>query len=523
MENHLEEVGEHLEHIEEELTSSGFKTVVTALMLLVTAAATTAGVLAARWSADESEAQRARQEFAAQAVAADLHANALQAASGEQADQQSESGWQAAFLRLQRQGADAATAALLGRQADVADRQRAQSTSPVSAQQRTAAAEAQDTAAGMSEAKAQTAADFSAKEAGALTVVSMLAVALFLLGLAPTIGTPVPRRIFVALAALGLVVAVGRLSIVATRHTQVPTAQCVQQYAAARQATTTYEAEISRLHPVVHDCTRYADAYEALGDAESGIGTPRTFLTAEADYRTALRQHPAYAAILYNNLATAQLFDHHLAAARTSLQHAAALDPNNEITLGSEAEQRAFSGDQSGADRYLAQALALVAKHGPYFRDSYFASLRTDALETHVLNIATPTTNAFYRRVDEAEASLDVYGRPAPGDAHGATVDHIVARKAPGKIGAAGTAMVTYTLHGLRPGDHLSVRWYLSGVTFSLEQSEVDAHVTTNLDGRLQPGAYVVPTAPGTWTVEVYVNGNLAGSTTFTMPNDQQN
>ena len=516
MENRLEEVHEHLEHLEH-VASRKFKTVITVMVLLVTGAATVAGVLVALWSGHESAAQSARQELAAEAVSADLHANALYAANSDQQDQATEEGWQAAFLRLYKDGADATTASLLEQQAKVANAQQKQ-VSTVSTAQLDDAAAKQTIAGQESQAKASEASDFASKGSGALTVISILAVSLFLLGLAPTVPVQFTRWLFVGLAVVGLVVSAVRLSVVATGSSDIPTSACIDDYAHATFATT-YEDQIKELKGVVSSCAGYADAYQQLANAQSGLGTKQAFLDAETNYRKALDLRPAYAAILYNNLATAQLFDGHVAQARDSLDHAVELDPHNEVTLASQAEQRAFAGDTTGADRYLDKALQLVAAHGSYFRQQYFQSLRLDYQLTQDMGIHTKATDAFYLRVKNAEASLDVYGKATPGDAHGATISSLTVRKAGGKRGDQGLATLGFQYQGFRAGDHLSVRWYQYGEFFSLTQSQVDTTVGSNGDGSLDPDtAYVVPTPPGSWTVEVYLNGNLLKSATFDMP-----
>ena len=521
MENTLEEVHEHLEHLEHE-ASLKFRTIITVMVLAVTAAATVAGVLVALWSGHESEAQSARQQLAAAAVSADLHANAVFAANSEQTDQASEAGWSAAFLRLHEDGVPSTTADVLEAQAKVSDQQ-AKQKSTISQEQIDSATEKQTVAGEESQAKAQEAQDFASKESGALTVISILAVCLFLLGLAPTLQTQAVRFSFVALALVGLVVSVVRLVVVSSGSAEVPTSACIDKYAHAQLAGT-YDEEIKELQSVVGACPSYANAYRQLADAQSGLGTKKGFLAAEDNYRKAVDLDPANAALLYNNLGAAQVFDGHITQAHDSLTRALKLDPTNEITLSSWAEQRAFAGDTAGANRYLDQSLALVAKHGSYFRQAFFTSMRTDDQVAQAMGIETPAVKALYLRAKNAEASLDVYSKPTPGDAHGAQVTSITVRKANGQIGNAGCATFGYSYTGLRAGDHISVRWYENGVSFSLTQSIIDETVDSGGDGQLDPDTgYVVPTTPGSWTVEVYINGNLMRSATFTMPQGADN
>ena len=521
MENTLEEVHEHLEHLEHE-ASLKFKTIITVMVLAVTAAATVAGVLVALWSGHESEAQSARQELAAEAVSADLHANAIYAVNSEQDDQATEAGWQAAFLRLHEDGASSSTSSVLEAQAKVADQQAKQKSS-VSQEEIDTASEKQTVAGEESQAKALEAEDFAGKESGALTVISILAVCLFLLGLAPTLQTRAVRFSFVGLALVGLLVSVVRLVVVAGGSAEVPTSSCIDRYAHSLLAGS-YDDEIKDLRSVVGACPSYANAYQELANAQAGLGTKKGFLAAEDSYRKAIDLHPANAAILYNDLGAAQVFDGHIAQAHDSLTKALQLDPTNEITLSSWSEQRAFAGDSAGASRYLDRSLALVAKHGSYFRQAYFTSMRTDDQVAQALGIETPAAKALYQRARNAEASLDVYGKPTPGDAHGAQVTSITVRKANGQIGDSGCATFGYSYTGLRAGDHVSVRWYENGTTFSLTQSIIDETVGSGGDGQLDPDTgYVVPTTPGSWTVEVYVNGNLLRSATFTMPQGADN
>jgi tetratricopeptide (TPR) repeat protein len=357
-------------------------------------------------------------------------------------------------------------------------------------------------------------------EGSALADISMLALALFLLGLTLTI-THRPTAVgFVALAGVIVLVAVVRLGIVGTHQVDVPTASAISAYANGNQdlATGDYNGAIASFRQAVTTSPGYEAAWEQLAYADFNLYTPAGFSASDKDYQHALSLKPAQAGRgpLLNDLGFSQLVSGQVPAAGATLLDALKTDPTDEVTLASLAEQATLAHDPSRADGYLAQTLGIVQKHGPYFREQFFQSFRSDQSTFYVAGVPSSVTDPFYLKVKEAEASLDSLGSPQPGDAHGATVTNLSARP----VGTQGLATMSFDYDGFQPGDHLAIRWYQDGVTYELTDSLPNTVLDSSWQGSgsFNPDQYVVPVTAGSQTVEVYLNGVLLSSQTFTMP-----
>lgn len=480
METHLDEVKEDVERLEE-IAPGRFKVVVTVAILVVTLA-TTFGAIA----------QRDRQVMSAQAVQDNVKAADTQSVLQERNDDSTESGWRRTFADqiASDPSTNAAVAAQMQTEATQSEKQRKSidATLPVPTANlqsyENKLNEPTDVALQTAAADAAASSQWESTEGSALADISMLALALFLLGLTLTI-THRPTAIgFVALAGAIVLVAVVRLGIDATHQVDVPSASAISAYANGNQ-----------------------DLYTPTGFSASG-----------QDYEHALSLKPAEAdrGPLLNDLGFSQLVSGQVPAARATLLDALKADPTDEVTLASLAEQATLAHDPSRADVYLAQTLGIVQEHGPYFREQFFQNFRSDQSTFYVAGVPSSVTDPFYLKVKEAEASLDSLGIPEPGDAHGATVTNLSARP----VGTEGLATMSFDYDGFQPGDHLAIRWYQDGVTYEL----TDSLPNTVLDSSWQgPGSfnsdqYVVPVTAGSQTVEVYLNGVLLGSQTFTMP-----
>ncbi|HWG74545.1 MAG TPA: tetratricopeptide repeat protein [Acidimicrobiales bacterium] len=531
MESRLEEVKEEIEHLDH-VPAGRLKVVVTVAVLLVTFATTAGALLAAKAAARESEAQRQRQQMSAQAVAASIKDTSSTAIIDQQRNDSSEAGWRRTFLDLVATDPSTAgdTKAQVQSEAAASEKQRVAIDaglpvpySKLQAYEATLAVPT-DLANQTAQARATESAQWLGKEDVALSTVSMLALALFLLGLALTISTRGTAKGFVALALVLLLVSVGRLADVAARGVTVPTGQAITAYAKGNEklADGDYPGAIGQFKTAVHLSPGYESAWEQLANAEFDQSTPAGYAASERYFAKALDLKPSESKVapLYNNLGFSQLVDGHLQAAATTLHTALSLDPTNEVTLASLAEQRVLAHDSPSADQYLAQALAIVARHGSYFRQQYFEAFRSDQDTFAVAGVPPSVTDAFYTRVKQAEASLDSLGSANPGDAHGATVTNIVTRPVTGAAGKAGLATVGFDYTGFQADDHLALRWYEDGVTYELTDSQpnsvLDASAAGN--GAFAPDAYNVPVPEGSQTVEIYLNGVLLGSSTFNMP-----
>lgn len=549
METRLEEVHEEIEHLVE-LPPSRLKVVATLAVILVTLVTTLAAILAASAASSESVAQRDRQLSLAQAEVAELQASLSTRAANQQHDDGREAGWRAAFLRVEAaQATDPSVVAQLRAQATVAQSQAkaieaalpAPPGSPLDAH--IAALQIPVTVADQTaDARGQQSAGWLRNEDRYLSTISMLAVALFLLGLALTLSNRSTAKGFVVLALALLVVSGGRLAYIAAGSPQAPSAarRCattslkastaICDYAQGLNATNNDQA-VKLLGAAVQASPRYPAAWEALGDAESNVGTRPSLARAERDYDQALELGFPEAAIVYNNVGYAQLLEGHLAASAASLDKALALDPRDEVTLASLAEERLAAHDLPGAKRWLDRALAIVSGYGPRFRNGgsngasgYFSAFRLDEL-----NLADPggvpqsMLAPFFTEVRDAEASLDALGSDQPGDAHGATVSGIVLRQADEPLGQAGSATLGFSYAGLRAGDIVSLRFYADDINYELAASNNAVQVGANQPihpgaGTFAPGQYIVPLPAGAQSLEIYLNGRLLGSSSFTMP-----
>jgi tetratricopeptide (TPR) repeat protein len=341
--------------------------------------------------------------------------------------------------------------------------------------------------------------------------------------LALTISNHSTARGFVVLAVVLLVVSVGRLTDVAFSGVSAPSTRAIAAYGSAD--TKAYVGDSAGaahlLQTAVHISPDYEQAWEQLANDEYSEGTRTGYSAFERDLGRALALHPSSTqkAVLFTDLGFTQLLDGQFEAAGVTLHHALTFDPTNEVALANLSLQRMLVGDRAGADMYFNMALAHVASHGPYFREQYFAGYRHGQQTFDQVGIRNPVFDAFYMWMKEAEASLDALGQPAPGDSHGASVSHVVLRPVSGP-GGQSLATVAFDYRGFQVGDHLSVRWYSQGTYYDVAESLPDFKLDASFagSGTLLPDNMGVPTLPGSHTVEIYLNGVLLGSSTFTMP-----
>jgi tetratricopeptide (TPR) repeat protein len=527
MDNSVEEAQEQIEHLQD-LAPSRFKIGVAVGILLVTAAATFAGVYAARSAGNVSDAQRSRQELSASAVSDGLHATALGVAADQQRDDSTEAGWRAALLRIEAGDSAAGVAGALRAQAAAADSQSSTAGAAVPlphAPYRTYAAQIEVPTLLVQQSAlsyAQQSAQWQAKGTAALSIVSVLALALFLLGLALTISHTLTQKGFVLLALIMLVVSTVRLGVIASGGIVHPTASCINGFAvgSARYAGGDNAGAITTLQRAVASCPSYADAWNALAVAEYSLKTKAGFQFSEHAFAKALALNETKPAVMYNNLGFTQLINGRLGDAAATLASALKLDPTNEYTLASLAEERLLNNDPAAADRYLQRAMHLVAGHGPAFRLAFFTALRTSQQAFRGLGPHNSLLVSYFTKFREAEASIDSRNSATPGDAHGAKVSNIIVRTEAGSLGTAGYATLGFAYTGLRTGDHLSLRWYKYDDIYELADSVPDLPVDAALAGAgtISPDRYFVPMPAGSQTLEIYLNGIILGSATFTMP-----
>lgn len=561
MENPFEAGQEELQHIEH-MSASRLKVVITVAILLVTIMTTLTAVMASLWGARESESQRARQQASAEVLSQALHATTRQGALDQQRDDVKEAAWRAVDLRaradlVDQAGLSSSLSSELRRQAGLADalHQKLNAAQPQGARENydayTAELRTRQTMAeqrSLDEARVSVA--WLDKHNSALAVVSILALSLFLLGLALTLSNRATQLAFTALSIVMLLISGARLGQIAARPVATVSEHCMESYVEGAVANNGFRvaAATDALDRATAACPKYSDAWEQLGyarfyksiSADKKVNTTNLEASQQA-FQKALDLAPEKSANLYNALGYVQTLNADYADARTNLDKALALTPGEPTVLGSLAELSAATGDESTAEAQLQTALGKVAPFGSYYRDSYFGSLRLDELifEIHDYGLYQKLI-PFYDKVREAEASIQLGLGTHPGDAHGATVTRLKVARASGAIGKGGAVTISFHYAGLRDGDHLSVRIYQDGVTYELAASEPNILVSQDTSQTPPPGVddvvnlvgtgrepannFVRPLAAGNQTVELYVNGVLvARSDGFTMPQGTAN
>jgi Tfp pilus assembly protein PilF len=532
VESPLAEAHEEIKHLEH-VAESRLKIILTVSILVVTMLATLGGVMAAIWSAKHSEAQRARQQATAASLQASLDATAQQATVDQALDDVTEAAWRSAFLNVNslEVGNDTLATALRTQAGEATKVQQAEAASlPSGANGPSYAAKLRQPAMvdeEVAKAHAQESVGWLAKNNSALAVVSMLALALFLLGLALTISNRPTQTGFTILAIVMTVIAGARLAQVAAKPIVVASESCIDRYGDAVTDANggDMKAATTALSAVVGDCSHFEAAWTALGEVRfRGTGADSR-QSAQDAFQRALDVADAKSTELYNNLGYVQTLNKQYDAAQVNLDKAAELSPDNPIVMSSRAELAVARGDSTTADKYLDEALSSVSKHGPYFRDEfYFANLRSDEADFTEAGLTSHAIGQFFLRGREAEASIGALGAITPGDTHGARITGLILRKSATKLGSiADFVTIGFTYHGLQVGDHISVRFYANGLTYDLTASLPDAVVQSNStlvgSGIEPPDSHfrLGLSNKGETTMEVYLNGVSQGEVSITI------
>ena len=288
-------------------------------------------------------------------------------------------------------------------------------------------------------AYAQESAGWLEKHNGALAVVSMLALSLFLLGLALTLGNRPTQLGFTALAIVMTLIAGGRIVQIAASPVDVASASCINRYGDA--VTDAQSGQVSAaakvLTAVVGDCAKFDDAWTALGQVRYEQSGKKTTERAQEAFQKALDTADAKSEDLYNNLGYIELLNKDFGPAQDNLDKAAELAPENPIVLASQAELAIAQHDVAAADRYLDKAFEMVAPLGPYFRDEFFfAGLRSDRDSFAEAGIKGSDINAFFLKGRQAEATMDLSaGGAKPGSTDGGSITNLIFKKSDMKLG----------------------------------------------------------------------------------------
>lgn len=529
MENTFNEAHEEIKHLDH-LSAPRLKTAMTVTILLITMLATLAGVLAGIWSSREAESQTARQQATASALKSELGATTQETEVAQTEDDSIEAGWRSAFLYQESTQVHDATL----KQTLLAQQKRTYRIStqidkrlPAGGVNSAYYARLQQPATHdeqLAKARALEGVGWLEKNNEALAVVSMLALALFLVGLALTISN---RRIQVGFTALSIAMLLfsgGRLAWIAASPIDRPTEKCVDHYTTAMTAITSGHAGAARgeLQSVTKACPTYSDAWSALAQAafDPARSTARHEV-ATASYR-ALTTADSPSAVLENDAGVAALLNHDVPTAERLLTAARAAIPHNPVVLSSCAELAAARGDAQQARADLTAAVAQVAKHGPYFRNQvFFAAMRDDATSFPQAGWHNKVFDQLFLAAKESEASFDSVGRSAPNPTHGAKITDIYLGPAKKIGGIGGFLTIGFQHWNLQPGDVLAFRFYTGNdsvyeATASEPKIVVGAGTTLVGTGVFAPQQTRIDIGSvGKVTLEVYLNGVYQGQTSY--------
>ena len=437
MENPLHEAHEQIEQLDEK-PESRLKVVITVAILVVTMLTTAAGVLAAIWSARQSETQRERQQSATTSLQESVTANSQLLAVDGLKDDIKEDTWRKTFLHVYTlEVSDKTIDSELQKQADRRPRLPKQLSTRLPAGANSddytdklyekSLADSQ-----LASAYAQESSGWLEKHNGALAVVSILALSLFLLGLALTLGNRATQVGFTALAIVMTVVGGARLLQVQLSDITAPT-EDVHRHGGCSQRRHGADALRRRGHQAAtrpsRSCPDYVDAWSQLANTllllRRVLGKPRSprrpCLQAEQADQAALNVADVKTGVLYNDLGVHA--DPQPSVRRRGAEHGRRAQALPREPLRARHSRRARDRPRRPEDGVpLPDEAALSLKDaGPYFRDHYFfTSLRYDSGYFALAGITGAKVDAFFSRAREYEAMLDLKNMAHPLDTHGA-------------------------------------------------------------------------------------------------------
>jgi len=247
---------------------------------------------------------------------------------------------------------------------------------------------------------------------------------------------------------------------------------------------------------------RYGEAWGALGDALMSMDSKPLRLGEAINAFAKALQYAGTDPRLLNNLAYAELLAHRFGDARRDINRAARIQPMDVYIIQTQAEIALALAQPAVAQSFLDRDLRLLQKLDPAFRDDVFSSYRTDRAQLDAAGITGAAVEDYFGRLKTAEASFDAYGRSSPGR----TVDGGV--RLLGLVYQPENATLTAKLacSHVTTTDILSIRLYSSRGSFLGMASRTRMQARPSV-------AVTLPLSPGTYTVEVYLNGHLASET----------
>ena len=342
-------------------------------------------------------------------------------------------------------------------------------------------------------------------------IIGTLAVSLFLLGIALTVPASRIRRGFVVLSA-GLAV-IGVARAVATERSPLPELKpaALSALLDARQSLDKQQDDqaLASLKKAVAADPEYSQAWIELSrqltlravtsekDVEAGIEATRKAI-----------ETGSKSPVTLSNLAYFEMLKGDTAAAVRDGAAAAALSPEDPEILFVEAETALGHHELAKALKLAGKAEELVTSVDGSFRDTLLSNQAADEARMAGLKVGVEADLAtYFASIVEAQASIEAFKSPEPRDLHGATLTGIsfLFDKDTGRYSFRADE------HSHEAGDVISVRVSDADTnTFEPNFSRValtptgPQEVTVTADSRLTKGKY---------RVDVFLNGHLQKST----------
>ncbi|HWL35314.1 MAG TPA: hypothetical protein VNQ77_03900 [Frankiaceae bacterium] len=349
-------------------------------------------------------------------------------------------------------------------------------------------------------AHAHLAEEWTARENANLGIAGLAAVAGLLVGTA--LSMPAARGPARFLVIAGLVVAFGATRLVYV-NADDPHGLPAEALAAYVEGTVAQQlgdpaSAVESFVKAVEIDSEYAAAWQSLGDSYLADVDARTAGWATEAYERVLElEHPT--GTVLNNLAYAGLLSGRTDAAAEHAAAAQELLPGDLRVAATVAEVLVARGERRAALTAADRLIARVAEESASLREELFSALRRDELDLTAAGVQPALRDEFFARFRRAAATLEAFGSPAPRDAGDATVAVETAYD-------RNSLRMTYALtcDGVRPEDRIGIRVYA--------RTELVASAAYRVTKRPCPIRDALPVDPGTYTIEVYVNGNRAGS-----------
>jgi tetratricopeptide (TPR) repeat protein len=349
-------------------------------------------------------------------------------------------------------------------------------------------------------AHAELAEEWTAHESANLGIAGLAAVAGLLVGTA--LSMPATRRPQRFLAIAGLVVAFGaaRLAYVNAEDPHGLPDAALAAYVEGTVAQQLHDpaSAVQSFVKAVEVEPEYAAAWQALGDSYLADVDARTAGWATEAYERVLElEHPT--GTVLNNLAYAGLLAGHTDAAAVHAAAAQELLPDDPRVAATVAEVLVARGERRAALTAADRLIARVAEESESLREELFSALRRDELDLTAAGVSPALRDEFFARFRRAAATLEAYRSPSPHPAGDGSV-------AIGTAWDRSSLLMTYTLtcRGVRPEDRVGVRVYRG--------TQLVASAAHRVARTPCPIRAALPVNEGTYTVEVYLNGNPAGS-----------